>query len=96
MNKNFNLLKDSIQYLRHKLDTTWLSYKGVIQKIHTDYSQERDQRIHLEKQYDTVYRKYVVNKMLYEKRELDWKEERFSVALITLLPYLLLFVIAVK
>lgn len=96
MNKNFNILKDSVQQLRLKFDTTWLGYKNTIQKMHTDYAKERDGRIRLEQQYDTIYKKYTVNKMLYEKREKDWRNERFSIALITLLPYALLFIIAAK
>jgi hypothetical protein len=96
MNTTFNTLKDSIQQLKLKSDSNWFTYKNTIQKLHTDYSEERSNRLSLEQQIDTLQRKYVVNKMLYEKRELDWRKERLSVALVTILPYVLLFLIAAK
>jgi len=96
MNTTFNTLKDSIQQLKLKSDSNWFTYKNTIQKLHTDYSEERSNRLSLEQQIDTLQRKYVVNKMLYEKRELDWRKERLSVALVTILPYILLFLIGAK
>jgi len=96
MNTTFNTLKDSIQQLKLKSDSNWFTYKNTIQKLHTDYSEERSNRLSLEQQIDTLQRKYVVNKMLYEKRELDWGKERLSIALMTILPYVLLFLIAAK